>query len=374
MGGCDGIVATGVDNFTYLTGVVLPFASNYPDRQALVVKTRDNRDHIICPFDWSDSVRDQGWRGSLSTYNENANLPPDAIIQALADALPGLGLAGKNVGFDKQRTSSTFVETLTRKLPNVRWTACDDQLRNVRIVKTKEEIELLEAASKHSESGIISALNHLEGTVDVPGYSIAEFSERVRVHVYEFGGSGVGYLATMQGTDAQSYYARSPELEMFRNGELFRIEVTNHNRGYWSNAARMAVIGRPSKEQVTAYTGNLTLKESAIRSLKAGSRSQDVFEEVMKTAQKEHIKFWEDVGIGYGVGVSEREPPYLYRNDNTVLANGMVVVLDIYTYGPHQELIHSKDTFEILENGSRLLSWYRSWDELYAVTGIRSTH
>jgi hypothetical protein len=28
----------------------------------------------------------------------------------------------------------------------------------------------------------------------------------------------------------------------------------------------------------------------------------------------------------------------------------------------------------ITEEGNRKLSWYRSWDELYAVTGFRATH
>ena len=49
---------------------------------------------------------------------------------------------------------------------------------------------------------------------------------------------------------------------------------------------------------------------------------------------------------------------------------GMVVTLDIFTFGPRQELIHSKDTYEILEDRSRLLSWYRNWDQLYVVEGI----
>jgi len=52
----------------------------------------------------------------------------------------------------------------------------------------------------------------------------------------------------------------------------------------------------------------------------------------------------------------------------------MVLVLDIYTYGPRRELIHSKDTYEIVEDGCRLMSWYRNWDRLYAVTGFRASH
>jgi len=79
-----------------------------------------------------------------------------AAVQALAEVLSKLGLDSKRVGLDKSRSSKLFVKTLERKLPKVRWIACDDVLRELRIVKTKQEVDLLEAAAKHSESGIIS--------------------------------------------------------------------------------------------------------------------------------------------------------------------------------------------------------------------------
>jgi hypothetical protein len=52
----------------------------------------------------------------------------------------------------------------------------------------------------------------------------------------------------------------------------------------------------------------------------------------------------------------------------------MVLALDIYTKGPGNELIHSKDIYEVEEEGARLLSWYRIWDRLYEVTGFRAAH
>jgi hypothetical protein len=52
----------------------------------------------------------------------------------------------------------------------------------------------------------------------------------------------------------------------------------------------------------------------------------------------------------------------------------MVIALDIYTYGPRQELVHSKDVYAITEEGNRKLSWYKTWDKLYNVYGIRATH
>ena len=370
----DGIVAVGADNFMYLTGIALPFANNYLDRPALIIKTIDGQETIICPFDWSDSIMQQGWKGQIRTYDENMNSPPRGAIQSLTEVLSELKLTDKKLAIDKSRVSNLLFEDMKQKFPKAEWVACDEALRSLRIEKTKEEVDMLEVAAKHSESGIISALNHLEGTVDVPGYTISEFSERVRVHVYEFGGSGVGYLATMQGVGGETYYSPPLQFEMLRPGELVRMDVTNHNRGYWSNAGRMAVIGEPSQEQASAYQDNLKLKEAAVVTLVPGKKSRDVFGAVAAVSKKERIKFWEDVGVGHGVGVSDREPPYLNRSDDTTLKPGMVIALDIYTFGPRKELIHSKDTYEIVEHGCRLLSWYRNWDRLYAVTGVRSTH
>ena len=52
----------------------------------------------------------------------------------------------------------------------------------------------------------------------------------------------------------------------------------------------------------------------------------------------------------------------------------MVIALDIYTYGPRKELIHDKDIYVITEDGHRKLSWYMTWDKMYEVYGMRTTH
>ncbi len=369
---CDAIVAVGVDNATYLSGCVFPFADNYPDRKVVLVQTKEGNASVICPFDWAQAIRDQGWEESLVTYDENAGMPPTAVVKALAAVLSGQGIARGKVGLDTSRASKRFMDELLNSLPGVDWVSCDQMFRDLRIIKTKVEVDLLERAAKQSDKGIIGALNHLEGAVDVPGYTISEFSERVRVHLIEFESSGIGHLAVLQGTDMRQYYAS--QRGTFSQGSLVRIDVTNHYLGYWSNTGRMAIIGRPTVGQAKAYEDNLVLKAVAQKALKPGGRCNHVFHEVEKTAEGTGIRYWHDVGVGHGVGVSHREAPYLHRYDTTLLEPGMVLVLDIYTYGPLGELIHSKDTYEIVEGGFRLISWYKNWDRLYAVTGFRAAH
>jgi Xaa-Pro aminopeptidase len=370
--GLDAIIAVGVDNFTYVSHIVLPFASNYPDRQAVVIRKKDGGGNIVCPFEWGEAIKDQGWDGELALYNENQGVPPTAAVGALKAVIKAQGLDKAKIGVDETRASKLFMDLLKEGLPKVDWMPFDDSLRELRMVKTPEEVKLIEAAAYQSELGIITALMHLEGAVDVPGYTVNEFTERVRVHVYEFGGSGAGHMATQVGTDGQLFY--SAQRGFFSDGLLARIDITNHLKGYWSDAGRMAVIGFPTQEQADAYAKNLALKEAALEKLKAGVSCSAVFNEVKMRADRDGIVFFEDAGIGHGVGASHREPPYLNASDETVLSAGMVITLDVYTYGPEQELIHSKDIYEITENGPNLLSWYKTWDKLYAVTGFRSTH
>jgi len=370
--GLDAALAAGVDNFTYVTGIALPFAEQSLDRQAVALQTASGSSCVICPPDWVQAIQDQGWQGDLAAYSEHDGPHPGALIKTLADAISDLGLAESKIGLDATAASKRFVETLQQSVPTADWTPCDDLFRDLRLVKTDAEIELLETAARHADRAAISALNHLEGTVDAVSYTVKEFTERLRVHVGEFGGSAAGHIAAMQGADAQLIY--TPPVGFLANGNLVRTELTNHHRGYWSSAGRTVVIGQPTEQQLDAYRDNVLLKQAAIQAFRPGARCSEVFAAVAQAAQSTGIEFWQDVGIGHGVGASEREAPYLNPDDATLLQPGMVLVLAIYTYGPRRELICSKDTFAITADGCRLLSWYKDWSRLYRVVGVTARH
>ena len=371
----DAIAAVGVDNFTYLSGIVLPFAHNYLDRQAVIIWTREGQRSVICPLDWAEAIRDQGWDGQLHVCDEIEYVPFIAAAESLAEALSELGLKKGRVGLDYSRGSQSLFDMLITDLPDIDWVPCDGLLEDLRITKTGAEIELLEVAAKQTQRGILGTSNHLEGTLESPGgigYSIAEISERVRVHMSEYSASHVGHLATMRGPDAAIYYAPQTVTEVVCQGDLVRIDATYHFRGYWSNAGRMMVIGEPTEEQEKSYEDNLVLKAAAVEKLGPGVPCHEVFQEVERVADRNGIRFSKEVGIGHGVGTSPREPPYLDRASTRELENGMVVVLDIHTYGPREELIHSKETYEIVDSGSRLMGRYRNWDKLHAVKGVQA--
>jgi len=368
----EAVIAFGVDNFHYLTQIILPFAEYYPMRKAATMFPKDGTPAILCPYDWAQPVDDQGWKGDLHVYDENTAVETGAFVECLVEHIQALGLDGKRIGYDASRITKALMNSLSNQLPEVEWEPIDPMLRDLRLVKTVGEIELIEEACLQADKGLVYALMHLEGTVENPGYSIPEFTERIRVHINESGGSGVGLLNTAFGSDGQIYY--TPQRGWIKIGDIFRMDVSCHYKGYWTNMGRMGVTGSPSTEQEVAFQENTRLKNSALEMLKPGVACNEVYAHVIRTAEHHTISFWKEVGIGHGVGTSHYEPPYLNLNCSTELKPGMVIALDIYTYGPRQELIHNKDVYEITEEGNRKLSWYRPWDALYPVTGWRATH
>lgn len=367
----DAILAFGWDNFSYFSGTVLPFAEYYLNRKSAVLLPKEGSSIVILPQDWSQAIKDQGWQGEVLTYDENKGYESQALVGSLEELIISMGLDRKKIGFDSSRISKGLMDSLSVKL-GVEWKPADDMIQGLRIIKTNREIEFIERACKQADRGIVYALMHLEGAVQTPGYSVAEFTERIRVHVNENGASGVGLLNTAFGSECQIYY--TPQRGMVKPDELFRMDVSSHYLGYWTNLGRMGVTGKPSPEQENAYQENLRLKEAALEMIKPGVACNEVYSHVVRVAEKQSIGFWKEPGIGHGVGTSHHELPYLNLSCSTELKTGMVIALDIYTYGHRKELIHSKDVYAVTEDGNRKLSWYRTWDKLYHVYGMRATH
>jgi Xaa-Pro aminopeptidase len=370
--GCEVAIAFGTGNFTYATGVVLPFAEQYaePCAAVLIPAASGERSIIVCPFEWIGLVEQQGWTGSLKAYTASDGVGQAGLLKGLKE----LRLESRSIALDFNHIPQQLFEDLGNALPSVEWTRFDPSWRSLRIIKTDGEITLLEEAARQMDRGYVSGFNHMEGcALDTLSYSLWEFTERIRVHIGEFGGSATGHLTTMQGADMQLY--TQPPVGNFVRGNPVRSEATSHHYGYWASGGRTFFVGQPTSDFEQAYADNIALKQLAVRLLCPGAVSSDIYTVVVDQAAKVGVDLWGELGIGHGVGTSEREAPFICPQDKTVLQTGMVITLAIYTRGPSGELIVSKDTYKIVEDGSRLLSWFRNWDaSMYQVEGNTARH
>ena len=88
----DVLIVFGDDNFNYVTGAGLPFAPEIPDRRAVPLQRVAAESVIICPLDWAEAIREQGWAGQIDVYDESNASAHDALVRSLVHALETMGL------------------------------------------------------------------------------------------------------------------------------------------------------------------------------------------------------------------------------------------------------------------------------------------
>lgn len=371
--GIEEMIVTGSSNITFLAGLVFP----YIDQElvhpvALYISFTTNRQIIACTFDLSDIPEQLGWTGETLVYELTESTPEKSLAAALAERISGENAV---IAADFEQMTGGQLDAFKAALPDHDFQPADDTLRALRIIKTPAEVRLLEIAGRMGDRGFISALNHAEGAaLDTLSYPMWEYGERFRVHVGEFGGSGVGNLSILQGERGRDLYGETGVREVFHENEFLRMEFSTHNYGYWNTGARTVYIGKPDAAAEKAWAENLALKRTAVNALNTGISASDVFHAVAQAAEEADTAFCQEFGVGHGVGAAEREPPFLAPYDDTVLAPGMVVVVAVYTCNARAELIVNKDTYLITEAAPELLTWYKNWDDLYTIYGTSARH
>ena len=172
------------------------------------------------------------------------------------------------------------------------------------------------------------------------------------------------------GEHAREYWPLSPRFgigwgKSLAAGEMVRLQMVSALDGYWSDASRMLVMGDPSPQQKAAYEQVVTLRNVALEQIRPEVAAHDVYRAIREAADAHGIDLVDDLGVGHGVGVTAYEPPYLNASDGTILRAGMVLVLDLITRRTNWQLLRSKDTLVVTEDGCRIVGWYKDWREPY---------
>ena len=367
----DKVLVFGSSNITYLTcGVVFPYMDQkivHPVAFYMCLKT--GRRILICTFDLSDIPKQMNWDGEVLIYALTERTPELSLAAALSPHIEG------QVAIDEKYTSNVQLKALKDCSPDTSFIGVDETIDQLKLQKTDAEVRLLEIACRMGDRGFVSALNHTEGAaLDALSYPVWEYAERFRVHAGEFGGSGVGNMSVLQGKAGRDLFGPCPPRAVFNEGEFIRLEYSMHNHGYWITGSRTVYVGESNEVVQQAYKDNQTLKNAALEMLVIGNIASDVYDAVSAASETHKIRFWQDIELGHGVGTSEREAPIIAPYDQTVLTAGMVISIGVYTYGPDEEMICNRDIYLLTESGPVLLTWYKSFDDLYVMFGTSARH
>ena len=287
---------------------------------------------------------------------------PAVLVQ---DILRGFRLPQKpRVAVSDQALAESLVH-LQALLPDAVFVSATEILRELRTVKTPEEIELMRQAGRITEAAFADVLPKLKfGMTELD--VIAEVDYQMKRH----GSLGATFTTSLYNSGPNHPLLMGKRLESWKRhleppvSVLFDFGASHEGLCY--DFGRTVSFGEPSAEQVKVHRLIMESQAVGIAALKAGTATC----EEVDHAARQHLV---DAGygeffrhrLGHGIGWDVHEPPFLTKGDKTPVREGMMFTIEPSIFQARGPSARVEDVIVARPGGGDSLT--RGFQELYVV-------
>ncbi len=350
--GLDGIVASSLENVSYLSGARIVTQRLIPDRLALLLWPGQGDPAIVLCKGEDAACRDDCEIEDMRTYKEFVTSPVDL----LADTVAEKGLAGARLGVETHSLPAAFMGRLRERLPRAELVDCGGLMDRTRMIKTQEEIDALAAAARATDASIRRAFETARA-----GDTEKEVADRIAAGVTSAGADVMNFMFLGTGTRSFEWHAR-PGAARLETGHVVHTDVGGSFTGYWSDVARTAFVGKPSPRQRSMYDRLYQVHAETIEAVRPGLRAGDLYSLCEAAYERAGLPFWM-AHIGHGLGLGLHEHPMLKPTTEETLAPGMVLCIEPAHYDPDTAGYHVEDLAVVTDDGVEALTDYENASE-----------
>lgn len=257
----------------------------------------------------------------------------DDPADMVKDILKGFNLPAKPRVAISDSTTGETVGALHAILPDATFLSATDVLRELRVIKSEDEIATMRKAGEITEAAFADVLKQLkEGMTELD--VISEVNHQLRRH----GGLGPSFPTSLYNSgpnhkltfgQRQTTWPRvltAPVAVLFDFGAIYE--------GYCYDFGRTVSIGEPTDELRRMHELVMQSQAAGIAALKVGSTceatdaaARNVLVEAGYGEEFRHR-------LGHAIGLDVHEPPFLTAGDATELREGMLFTIEpsITTY------------------------------------------
>lgn len=279
-------------------------------------------------------------RFQLALAAEFADKPAASALHALKRTLVAAGVYKGRVGFDDARVIPWLSDV---GLDDLKGVPAFEIFKEVRMVKSANEVELLRSVSQRCESALDAAIASLH-----VGQVISDVEIEYRKRIGALGGDTRWLIINQDGLN-------SGRIE---RDKVIKIDAVGDYLGYVGDIGRSIVVGVPTDETVRrneASAKALTITYKAIRPGMPFNDVPRIFADVMKQEGYNGFAGAHNVGLDHTDQPNSLANP-ARRPEPLTFAKGSVFTIDV----PYLEIgfgsSHIEDMMVCTENGAEPLS------------------
>lgn len=229
----------------------------------------------------------------------------------------------------------------------------DDILINMRMVKSKNEIELMKEAYRLSTLGIERALETAKpGMTEIQLIAEAEYAMKAN------GAENLGFnMWCLSGPNTTHAIGR-PSYRKIQKGEIIQLQVGARVDGYSSSIGRAFTLGYMPDDIKKLIKMGLEAEKKTIEVMKAGIVAKEVALQVKELVEKRGYGDYLLYGPCHGTGLMECEHPWIEENSDWKLEENMVFSVDTFLKNDKMGL-RFEDGVRVTKDGVEELSNYR---------------
>lgn len=370
--GLDALLATTYENVHYLGGPLSASLKLFPrDAQVYALVRRDRLDEpsIVAgigdmdtlaametpmrTFAYGSFFRRVDSSAALSPVErrvvewgiERAPLgsPAEALIAAIRDAQ----LEGCRIGFDL--LAPAVLDQVVATFGDALLVPAGPLLKEARLHKTDEEVELLRRSAWITEGAIQAAVS-----IARRGVTEREMAIAFNRHLVENGSDPVVAFIRFGANGGVSQVA--PSDTALQRGDLIWFDVCGSYLGYQSDLARTFALGEVAPRARDYYSALLAAEQAAIEAARPGATAGEVFDACVAAARENGIPDYRRHHVGHGIGLEVYEAPLLAPGQQLALFDGMVINVEAPYYEVGFGALHVEDPIRVGSDGPRMLT------------------
>jgi len=242
------------------------------------------------------------------------------------------------------------LKRLTEKLNGCVKISPDDTLsrliRDMRQIKTDEEIALMIKAQRIAEAALTETLNFIK-----EGVTEREIALFLDSHMLSMGAEALSFETIALCGENTSLPHGVPSDRRLKKGEPILMDFGAVYEGYHSDMTRTVVLGEPTEEFERVYQIVLDAQRLTINAARAGITGIELDSVARNYIAEQGYGDHFGHGLGHSVGMEIHEFPYANKSCDIVLKENVIMTIEPGIYLPKKFGIRIEDFVIIRKNG-----------------------
>lgn len=257
----------------------------------------------------------------------------------------------RSIAFEAEYLFYSQYTKLQEAVKIEKWIPIVEDMDRLRMIKTKEELELIRQAEHIGDLAFLHILSVIR-----EGMTELEVAAQIELALKSNGAEKLSFdTIVASGVNGDKPHA-VPTDKKIKKGELITMDFGCKYKGYCSDMTRTIGLGKLNDRQRLVYNTVAEAQIAGWSSIKKGVLGADVDRAARKVIEDEGFGEYFGHGLGHSLGLKIHEDPRFSPVCKIEILPNMLMTVEPGIYIPGELGVRIEDLLVITENGYELIS------------------